>query len=104
MQALVTYDQKDGIDAYVRNYSDALILIGNALSKYVSSITKSTVSIPEIGLIDTLLSQSNLLVINTIETEIFSTFIDIGISTSLSFKPASIVTIYDIYSDTWHCD
>ena len=37
-----------------------------------------------------------------IETEVFSTFVDVGISTSGAAAPADSMMIYDIHSDTWH--
>ena len=104
MQSVITTTEHEGVSAYVRDYDEALLLVANALAQYVGSIMKTNVSIPDLGLVDALFEQSNLLSIKPIETEVYSTFIDIGISESDGSDPASMAAIYDIYSDSWHCD
>ncbi len=104
MQSVITSTENEGVSAHLREYDEALLLIANALAQYVGSIMKKSVSIPDLGLVDALLEQSDLLSIKPIETEVYSTFIDIGISTSDGSVPASMAAIYDIYSDSWHCD
>ena len=104
MQTVITTTEHEGVSAHVRDYDEALLLVANALAQYVGSIMKTNVSIPDLGLIDALLERSDLLSIKPIETEVYSTFIDIGISTSDGSVPASMAAIYDIYSDSWHCD
>lgn len=104
MQSVITTTEHEGVSAHVRDYDEALLLVANALAQYVGSIMKTNVSIPDLGLIDALLERSDLLSIKPIETEVYSTFIDIGVSTSDGSVPASMAAIYDIYSDSWHCD
>ncbi len=104
MQSVITTTEHEGVSAHVRDYDEALLLVANALAQYVGSIMKTNVSIPDLGLVNALFEQSNLLSIKPIETEVYSTFIDIGISESDGSDPASMAAIYDIYSDSWHCD
>ena len=104
MQSVITTTEHEGVSAHVRDYDEALLLVAHALAQYVGSIMKTNVSIPDLGLVDALFEQSNLLSIKPIETEVYSTFIDIGISESDGSDPASMAAIYDIYSDSWHCD
>ncbi|MBI69416.1 MAG: hypothetical protein CMJ38_05300 [Phycisphaerae bacterium] len=104
MQSVITATEHEGVSAHVRDYDEALLLIASALAQYVGSIMKASVSLPDLGLVDALLEQSDLLSIKPIETEVYSTFIDIGISASDGSVPASMAAIYDIYSDSWHCD
>ena len=93
-----------GVIAHVRDYDEALLLIANALSVYASSILGRPVSLPDIGLVDVLLDRSPFLSIKPIETEVFSSFVDVGISTSRQSGPANLSVVYDIHSDSWHGD
>ena len=85
-------------------YDNALEHIASLFSQYGSSVLGEHVSSPDLGLIDRLLERTNHLSIHSIETEVYSTFIDVGISTSNQDEPADITAIYDIFSDTWHSD
>ncbi len=104
MKSVITATEHEGVSAHVRIYDEAVLLIASALAQYVGAIMNTSVSLPDLGLVDALLEQSDLLSIKPIETEVYSTFIDIGISTSDGSVPASMAAIYDIYSDSWHCD
>ncbi len=102
MQTIVTSKNGDSITAHVREYDDALTLVATAISQYGSGILCDFVSPPELGLVDSLLEKTGLLSIRPIETEIFSTFVDVGISTSGGTDPSDSMMIYDIHSDSWH--
>jgi hypothetical protein len=102
MQSIVTSKNGESITAHVRDYDDALTLVATAISQYGSGIVGDFVSPPELGLVDSLLEKTGLLSIRPIETEIFSTFVDVGISTNSGTDPADSMMIYDIHSDSWH--
>ena len=104
MQSMITSLNNGGVTAHVRDYDEVLLLVANSLSTYVSSIHSESVSLPDLGLIDALLHLSSFLSMKPIETEVFSSFVDIGISTSKHSEPANLSVIYDIHSDSWHGD
>jgi hypothetical protein len=102
MQSIVTSKNGESITAHVRDYDDALTLVATAISQYGSDIVGDFVSPPELGLVDSLLEKTGMLSIRPIETELFSTFVDVGISTNGATDPADSMMIYDIHSDSWH--
>ena len=102
MQSIVTTKDGESVMAHVRDYDDALTLIATAISQYVKTLLGVVVALPDLGLVDSLLERSGIISIRPIETEIFSTFVDIGISTSGPTEPADSMLIYDIHSDSWH--
>ena len=102
MQSIVTTKDGESVLAHVRNYDDALTLVAAAISQYANALIGEFVSPPDLGLVDSLLERSGIISIRTIETEIFSSFIDVGISTSGPSEPADSMMIYDIHSDSWH--
>ena len=102
MQSIVTTKDGESVLAHVRNYDDALTLVAAAISQYANALIGEFVSPPDLGLVDSLLERSGIISIRPIETEIFSSFIDVGISTSGPSKPADSMMIYDIHSDSWH--
>ena len=102
MQSIVTTKDGESVLAHVRNYDDALTLVAAAISQYANALIGEFVSPPDLGLVDSLLERSGIISIRTIETEIFSSFIDVGISTSGPSEPADSMMIYDIHSDSWY--
>jgi hypothetical protein len=102
MQSIVTSKNGESITAHVRDYDDALTLVATAISQYGSGVFGEFVSPPDLGLVDSLLVKTGFLSIRPIETEIFSTFVDVGISTNGGTNPADSMMIYDIHSDSWH--
>ncbi len=104
MQSVVTSNDSNGVSAHVREYDDALLLAATSLGQYASELLGEVVSTPDLGLVDSLLSRTNCISLRPIETEIFSTFVDIGVSTTEHTEPVDISTIYDIHSNTWHGD
>ena len=90
-----------------RVHRSADIFVAEALRNYLADLRRrpaTEVSAPEIGLIDALFARSGRIDVRPIETEIYSTSIDIGISTASNgeIKPANESLIYDICSNTWH--
>ena len=104
MRSIITSRDGDGMCAHVRDYDEALLLVANAISQYLGSLLKTTVSLPDLGLIDSLIHRSSFLSMKPIESEVFASFVDIGISTSKQSLPADLCVIYDIHSDSWHGD
>lgn len=104
MQMIVTSMGGDGIRAHVRNYDDALIIASSAIGQYATDLLGESMSNPDIGLVDYLLGQTGNISIKPVETEVYSTFVDIGVSTSDSTQPANSTLIYDLISHTWHGD
>ncbi|MBC8309658.1 MAG: hypothetical protein ISR75_01040 [Phycisphaerales bacterium] len=85
-------------------YDDALAHIATVFAQYGEHFLGERVSPPELGLVDRLLDRTGFLSISSAETDVFSTFIDVGIATSNKNEPSDITAIYDIFSDTWHSD
>lgn len=102
MHSIVTSKDGESVTAHVRQYDDALTLVASAISQFASALTGYCCSTPDLGLIDSVLDKTGLLSMKPIETEVFSTFVDVGISTSGAAAPADSMMIYDIHSDTWH--
>jgi len=102
MHSIVTSIDGKSITAHVREYDNALNLVATAIVQYGSSMIGYPCSPPELGLVDSIIQRSGLISIRPIETEVFSTFIDVGIATGGASTPADAMIIYDIHSDTWH--
>jgi hypothetical protein len=104
MQSIVTSKQNEGISAHVREYDDALVLAATTLSLYMRELLGENVSKPDLGVVDALLHKTGSISIKPIESEVFATFVDVGISTECPTERADSSVIYDIHSDSWHCD
>jgi hypothetical protein len=102
MQSMIASTDQGGISAHVREQDDALALVAEAFRQYASNLLNSSASAPDLGLMATLFEQGDEISVRPIETELFSTFIDIGIASPT--KNAESALIYDIHSDTWHGD
>ena len=103
MQSMIASTEQGGIKAYVREKDDALALVAEAFRQYASNLLNCNASIPELGLMATLFERGDEVSVRPIETEMFSTFLDIGISSSIE-GAADQVLIYDIHSNSWHGD
>lgn len=103
MQSMIASTDQGGISAHVREEDDALALVAEAFRQYASNLLSCNASAPDLGLMATLFEQGDEISVRPIETELFSTFIDIGIATSTQSRAESAL-IYDIHSDTWHGD
>ena len=103
MHSMIASTLTGGISAHVRQYDDALALVAEAFRQYAGNLLSCSVSAPDFGLVSTLFERCESISVRPIETEIFSTFLDIGISTSIE-SAAEQTLIYDIHSDSWHGD
>lgn len=103
MQSMIASSEQGGIKAHVREKDDALALVAEAFRQYASNLLNCNASIPELGLMATLFERGDEISVRPIETEMFSTFLDIGISSSIE-SAADQVLIYDIHSNSWHGD
>lgn len=102
MQSIVKTKDGESVIAHVRDYDDALTLVATAIARYTNAMLGDFVSPPDLGLVDAVFERSGVISIRPIETEVFSTFIDVGVSTSGPSEPADSMLIYDIHSDSWH--
>ena len=103
MHSIISSQQDGGIQAQVRDQDDALAIVAESFRQYASTLLGSQVTSPDLGLMATLFERGDCIAVRPIETEVYDTFIDIGISSS-SDSSADRSLIYDIYSDSWHGD
>ena len=104
MQSVVTSSDGESVCAHTREYDDALMLAATALAQYMSDLLGENVQAPNLGVMDSLLHKTGTISILPIETEVFASFVDVGISTGNSNEPANIAIIFDIHSNSWHCN
>ncbi len=104
MQSVVTSTENLGVSAHVREYDDALMLASTAMARFMSDLVGENVNEPDLGVMDALLYKTGSISLKPIESEIFASFVDVGISTSEGNEPADTSAVYDIHSDSWHCD
>ncbi|MDG1137000.1 MAG: hypothetical protein P8N28_01965 [Phycisphaerales bacterium] len=104
MQSVVITSNNTGVSAHVREYDEALFLASVALARYMSDLLGKQVQEPDLGVMDAMLHKTGTLSIKLIESEVFASFVDVGVSTSGSNEPADSSMIYDMYSDSWHCE
>ncbi len=102
MQSIVKTKDGESVIAHVRDYDDALTLVATAIAQYANTMLGDFVSPPDLGLVDAVFERSGVISIRPIETQVFSTFVDVGVSTSGPSEPADSMLIYDIHSDSWH--
>lgn len=92
---------------HARRKEHALALVAENFRHYLAALRTRPVSdfaAPDLWQMERLLSLTGLLTIRPIETEVFSTSIDVGIGTSnqSGTRPADRSLIYDIPSNSWH--
>ena len=104
MQSVVTSSDGESVSVHIRQYDDALMLAATALAQYMSDLLGENVQAPDLGVMDSLLHKTGTISIRPIETEVFASFVDVGISTGNSNEPANTAIIFDIHSNSWHCD
>ena len=104
MQSVVTSSDGESVSVHLRQYDDALMLAATALAQYMSDLLGENVQAPDLGVMDSLLHKTGTISIRPIETEVFASFVDVGISTGNSNEPANTAIIFDIHSNSWHCD
>jgi hypothetical protein len=86
-----------------------LMVVGELLRNHVAEQRgqpSTALSRPELGLINALLSISGTISIRPIETQIYSTWADVGINTcpNRSIRPADHSIVYDCIGNSWHAD
>jgi hypothetical protein len=91
----------------VHRQEHALELVSEHFRHYLAAVRNRPaveISRPPIWQLDRLLSVSGSISVRPIETEVYSTSIDVGVSTCAgpAVKPADKSLIYDVPSDTWH--
>jgi hypothetical protein len=106
--AEMTVKDDQVVSVEVRREEQALIVIGENLRHYLAALCDRpapTFAAPPPGLVREMLTQGGL-TIRPIETQVFSTFIDIGVCTTSDepTRPAERSLIYDLPSHTWHAD
>jgi hypothetical protein len=105
--AAATIDRDRRVRADVRDRADALALVAENFRQYLAAVLGRPADgfhVPQLWQLERLLSLSGVLTVRPIETEIYSTSIDVGISTQASgeARPADRSLIYDLPSGTWH--
>lgn len=86
----------------------ALLLVGENLRQYLAAVLDEDVDtigwlLP--GQVSDLLAASGSLLVRAIETDVFSTFVDVGVCTSADEDvPAARAMIYDLPSASWHSE
>lgn len=90
-----------------REAEDAVRFFGATLRRYVAAVMKRAVedvALPDEGLLLKVLERTGHVTIRPLETEMYATFIDIGMSTACDVEagPADTSLIYDRVSNTWH--
>ncbi|MCP3902868.1 MAG: hypothetical protein GY715_04455 [Planctomycetes bacterium] len=87
---------------------DALLFVAERLRCYAAALRGQSVQSierPDPALIGRILERTGYFQIRPIETEVYSTAIDIGIVTSsVALGPADTALIYDLYANSWHGD
>jgi len=95
------------VTLHVRDAALAHQLVAENFRQYLAALLDrpaGTIDAPQAWQIERLFSVSGELTVRPIESEVFSTFVDIGISTlpNGTSGPAARSLIYDLPSGTWH--
>ncbi len=90
-----------------REKNHALMLVAENFRHYLSAVRTRPVqefAAPTVSQVERLMSVTGSMTIRPIETDVFSTSIDVGISSSVQQQnvPADLSLIYDVPSNTWH--
>jgi hypothetical protein len=95
------------IELHVRDEEHAYRLVAENFRQYLAALlnrSAGAIEPPQPWQIERLMSETSELTVRPIESEVFSTFVDIGISTLPNGTPgpAARSLIYDLPSGTWH--
>lgn len=90
-----------------RDKSSCLSMVAESFRHYVAALRRCSVrdiSVPQIWQMERLLDLEGEIAVRPIETEVYSSSIDIGICIQEGgpTRPANCSLIYDVYSNTWH--
>jgi hypothetical protein len=91
----------------MRDRFDALAMVAGSFRTYMAQVLQRPVrqlTPPPLWQLERLLSVSGTLTVRPIETEIYSSSVDIGISTRGhgEQEPADCSLVFDVHSRTWH--
>ena len=109
LRATAVMEMRSGnvLVVYSRERDDVLSFVAESFRHYVAAVRNASVmriAAPDLGLIHALLERSGRITVRPLETDVYSTSIDVGISTDKrgEIRPADQSMIYDIHSNTWH--
>jgi hypothetical protein len=92
-----------------REKTPALRLIAESFRLFIGGVCLrerpiDEIAPPEFWQVERLIDVSGTISMRLIETDVFSTFIDVGVSSETEpfTKPANLSLIYDLPSNTWH--
>jgi len=91
----------------VRDRNAALAVVAENFRHYLAALLgrpAGTIAMLEAWQIDRLMSVTGRITVRPIETQVYSTFIDVGVNTSETGeqRPADRTLIYDLPSNSWH--
>lgn len=92
---------------HTRTKDQALEVVAQNFRHYLAALrdrAATRFAAPETWQIERLIDETGALTVRPIETQVFSTSIDVGINTARErfTQPANRSLIYDVHSDTWH--
>ncbi len=101
----IVHDRAAAIES--RDRRAAMIFIAENMRNYLAAVRNrppEDIAAPDLGLVDSLLSRTGRISVRPIETDVYGSSIDIGVSTTSNgaIRPADGSLIYDIVSNTWH--
>ena len=88
-----------------RDELHALRIVAESFRHYVAALRQrpiKTIAAPESWMMQRLLATDGIISVRPVETEVFSTSIDIGICTTDRDGPANCSLIYDVPANSWH--
>lgn len=99
----------DVVSVRARSREQLLLVGAHVLRHHIQSslgTRQIEVAVPESDFMHHLMERSGTLSIRPIETEVYSTWVDMGVSSSRErrARPADLSLIYDLVSGTWHGD
>lgn len=109
VRAVAALDVRDdgSVTLHVRRQRDALALLAEQFGQYLSAVLNQPsekLGRPELWQLERVMSLTGKAEVRPVETQVFSTSVDVGISTRSGEDagPADRSFIYDRPSETWH--
>ena len=107
--AAMTIADNRALTLQTRQRDHALRFVAESVRHYLAAlrgVAPGQCPLPEMGLVDRIMDRSGRMSIRPIETEIYSTTIDIGVSTASNgvIRPADTSLIFDVYTNAWYGD
>jgi len=105
--AAVTVPPDRTVRIETRSRRVAAMFLAENFRQYLAAATgrpAAELAAPEAALVEGLLDRTGRLAVRPIETELYSTWIDVGVNTETSgeTRPADASLIYDLPSRSWH--